>query len=68
MAEVQEIKTKQELIDKIKNDLRPFGHNYKIDENTVSVKPYGFDDRIKWNTQIVTLDGYGVIGFISEQF
>jgi hypothetical protein len=29
----------------------------------IEVKPYGFDSRINWDTYIVTMSGYGVIGF-----
>lgn len=34
-----------------------------VSEKTVHIEPYGFDDRIGWDTHIVTLDGYGVLGF-----
>jgi hypothetical protein len=27
------------------------------------IKPYGYDERIDWDTHIVTLDGYGVVGW-----
>lgn len=27
------------------------------------IEPYGYDDRIDWDTYIVTLEGYGVVGF-----
>ena len=29
----------------------------------IHVKPYGYDDRINWDTHIVTIDEYGVFGF-----
>jgi hypothetical protein len=29
----------------------------------IRIKPYGYDGRIKWNTHIVKLEGYGVLGF-----
>ena len=29
----------------------------------LEVKPYTYDERINWDTHIVTLEGYGVIGF-----
>ena len=34
-----------------------------ISAATVHIKPYGYDERIGWDTHIVTLDGYGVLGF-----
>ena len=63
MAEVEEIKTLPDMVEKIKRDLEPYAHNYVINENTVKVEPYGYDDRINWDTYIVTLKDYGVIGF-----
>jgi hypothetical protein len=29
----------------------------------VTVKPYGYDERIKWDAHMVYLEGYGPIGF-----
>lgn len=29
----------------------------------VHVEPYAYDERVGWDTYIVTLDGYGVVGF-----
>lgn len=29
----------------------------------IKIEPYCFDERIGWNTYIVTIDGYGVFGF-----
>ena len=34
-------------------------------DGKIEVKPYGFDDRINWNTHIVTIDGKA-IGFTNE--
>lgn len=30
---------------------------------SLDVKPYGYDSRIGWDTHIVTVEGYGVVGF-----
>lgn len=35
----------------------------QIAPSLIHVKHYTYDDRIKWDTYIVTLDGYGVFGF-----
>lgn len=34
-----------------------------VREDLVHVEPYGWDERIGWDTHIVLLDGYGVFGF-----
>jgi hypothetical protein len=34
-----------------------------VTEKDVAIVPYTFDSRIGWQTYIVTLPGYGVIGF-----
>lgn len=53
---------KQSLVKHI-NSLNIFLDNRVITEEEVIVKPYGFDDRIKWDSHIVTILGFGVIGF-----
>lgn len=35
----------------------------KIVANAISQVPYGYDDRIGWDCYIITLDGFGVLGF-----
>jgi len=39
------------------------GWPINVTEENVHVEPYGFDDRIGWDTYIITIDGYGVYGF-----
>jgi hypothetical protein len=29
-----------------------------VEPNRITVKPYGYDDRIEWDTHIVDVDGY----------
>ena len=43
-------------------------YNFKFTSEDVNVQPYGADDRIGWDTQIVTLEGYGPVGFLSKPF
>lgn len=45
-------------------ELKPY--NFRFNDSQVRVAPYyGDDDRIGWkDVHIVTIDGYGVMGFI----
>lgn len=36
---------------------------FSLDDHAVTVRPYAADSRIGWDTHVVKLDGYGVIGF-----
>jgi len=45
------------------NSLNVFLDNRVISEEMVTVKPYGFDKRIQWDSHIVSISGYGVIGY-----
>lgn len=39
-------------------------HNFpRIDDDTVKVAKYHYDERIKWDTHIVTIEKYGPVGF-----
>ncbi len=66
MKEVIEFHTKADLIKHIDQELSCFKHDYKIDDTTVEIKPYGYDKRIGWDTNIVTLKDYGVFGFTNK--
>lgn len=62
MGTVVEISpTYSALLDEIRKSMP--STNVEITEGTVKVNPYGFDDRIGWDSHIVTVDGYGVHGF-----
>ena len=63
METVIEVKDKQELVGIINDSLSKYGHDLDINMQTVEIKPYGFDKRINWDTHIVTLKGYGALGF-----
>ena len=63
MNTVINVQNKKDLIEIIKDQLSPYSHGLDINNETVEIKPCGFDDRIKWNTHILTLKGYGVLGF-----
>lgn len=36
---------------------------FSFRDEDLSVEPYGRDERIGWDTHIVTIKGYGVMGF-----
>lgn len=66
MSEVVELESKQALVDKVVSDLSDFEHELIINHNTVKLEPYGKDERVDWDTHIVTIDGYGVFGFTNK--
>jgi hypothetical protein len=55
--------TKEALVNHIKS-LNLFDD--KSIHSGIVVAPYGYDERIQWNTHIVTILGYGVIGFTNQ--
>ena len=67
METVIEVSSKQDLVDKVEPDI--FGDKPNVEQ--ITVEPYGYDNRIDWNTYIVTKtipgkDGEtetGVMGF-----
>lgn len=62
MKTVREYKSKSELISHLQSELDKYFAG-KYDCNKITIKPYGFDERIGWNTHMVHLQGYGVFGF-----
>jgi hypothetical protein len=65
MATVIEVQTRAELEKYIVDTSAPFERQLRslIAENGLYVRPYGYDERIGWDTHIVILQGYGVLGF-----
>jgi len=63
MATIVKLETKKELIDYIRVLLDPFMFDFNDDD--LKIERYGFDERIGWDTQIVTIEKYGVVGFIN---
>ena len=62
MATVVEIEpTLGAVVARVRQVLAPWG--VKIKKREVKVAPYCFDDRIGWDTHVVTVEGYGVFGF-----
>ncbi len=60
MLTVQSVHDKEHLCEVIKKDLAGFG--VRVTPETVSVTPYIYDDRIKWDTYLIEIKGYGVWG------
>lgn len=60
METVQEFETKRDLIRYLKSDI---GLSFLFYEHQLSIKHYSFDKRINWDTHIVTINGFGVVGF-----
>lgn len=63
MAEVKEIEPTLEAVKKWASELYPEFPLEKEQVERIEVKPYSFDKRIDWDTYIVTIVGYGVVGF-----
>lgn len=63
METITEINSKQELVKVITERLGVYSHGLNISMDTIQINPYGFDTRIGWDTYIVTLSNYGVVGF-----
>jgi hypothetical protein len=61
MATVIEIEpTMKALLKAMREDLSP-GWSFNVDD--VTVEPYGWDERIGWDTHIVNIAGFGPYGF-----
>jgi len=61
MAEVKAFKSKADLVSFLNEDLAHY--RMKVDESKLRIEPYGYDDRIGWDTYIISMDGFGVFGF-----
>ena len=64
METVKEFDGKKDLIEHLQKDLDRWGvGKYDLSEITIEKYGNGIDDRIGWDTYIVHLEGYGVLGF-----
>lgn len=60
MATTIEIEpTKEALLAAVRASVAPLN----VADDSLSVKPYGFDKRINWDTHIVEIQDFGVYGF-----
>ena len=65
MKTVREFETRSDLVKYLQGDIDKFVPG-KYDCQKITIEPYGFDERIGWDTHIVHLDGYGVFGFTNK--
>ncbi len=63
METVQEFETGEDLVDYLKKD-----SSFPVFIHLVEIKHYCFDKRINWETHIVTVKGFGVMGFTDGKF
>lgn len=50
------------LVEHLRLELRDFLRPDLITDATVTVTPYGFDDRCGWDTHLVSIKGWGPCG------
>jgi len=62
-ATIVEIEDRAALVAYIQRLLASYPSAPPVKEDTVAVESYCFDERNGWDTHIVTLKGYGVIGY-----
>ena len=62
METAREFETKKDLVEYLQMSVDKYGAG-KYNCQNITIEPYGFDNRIGWNTHIVHLEGYGVFGF-----
>ncbi len=63
METVVEVSDREALLEHIRKVAQAWPTFPPVTTETVHIRPYGWDERIGWDTHIVTLDGYGVLGF-----
>jgi hypothetical protein len=62
MDTVVEVADRDALVQHVRKLMAPWG--FELDDSKLKVKPYAKDDRIGWpDTHLVTLEGYGVLGY-----
>lgn len=59
METVVTVESRQDLETHCRRLLEPYG----VPVNELTIKPYCYDERIDWDTHMVSVAGYGVIGF-----
>lgn len=58
MKEEIEVESLSDIWDTVKDYYSRFGIKGELE-----IEYYGYDDRIDWDTHIVTIKGHGVLGF-----
>lgn len=59
-----EVDNKENLCEIINKKLKL---NNQVNVDDIEIEYYTFDERIKWETYIVKLKNYGIIGFLNKQ-
>ena len=62
METEREFESRSDLVEYLQRSTDEFADG-KYDCRDITIESYGFDERIGWNTHIVSLEGYGVFGF-----
>lgn len=69
METCREVKSRAELAEVVGNSLKPY--KLQVNPDQIELTPYGFDERVGWDTYLIRVHGYGVWGmakgFIPEQ-
>ncbi len=60
MKTVVEVADRKELVSLLRS--RQFC-NFVFNDEDLKIEPYGYDNRINWDTHIVFIEDYGVFGF-----
>lgn len=63
METVVELADYNALLDHLRKSAAHWPTHPPVTAETVRIEPYGRDERIGWDTHIVTLKDYGVLGF-----
>lgn len=61
----QEFTDKDALLEYLQKTLDQFCKT-GLDLREIKIEPYGFDERIGWDSHIVHLEGWGVFGFTDK--
>ena len=63
MKTLVEVKDREELMAHLVRILEPWPTAPPVTAETVKIEPYIYDYRLGWDSYIVTLKDYGVLGF-----
>jgi hypothetical protein len=67
MEEVKEFQTFEEFYAFLEDEFRPWD-SIELTRENLSFSPYAVDTRIGWETFLVYLERYGVVGFTNGDF
>jgi hypothetical protein len=67
MGTVVDLENGDALVDHVTSLLSHWGYGRSYVERFLRCQQYQYDPRIGWDTWLITLEGYGVIGFTDGQ-